>query len=185
MESGNLSKLTGRDLFNFRPELMLGDDAEADDMTYEREDSDEEGEGGAEGGENAPTKTTVKEIDLDEFAFDMETVDASDLPEGNADNTDASGTSSDATGAAAAAEAADAAIDPSPHFSKILNGLHELGAVGGADPTAETDSSTREEAGASAAAEAAAPDIDIDEALFDPDDLDDLDEELETLDIDS
>merc|ERR1739838_134778 len=70
MDSGNLSKLTGRDLFNFRPELMLGDDADADDMTYNREESDDECESG-EGKENGPVKTSVKEINLDEFAFDM------------------------------------------------------------------------------------------------------------------
>ena len=59
-----------------------------------------------------------------------------------------------------------------------------VGAVGGADPAADSEQQPVEE-GAVAAAAAAAPDIDIDEALFDPDDLDDLDEELETLDIDS
>jgi len=168
MDSGNLSKLTGRDLFNFRPELMLGDDAEADDMTYERE-SDDEGEG-EEDKENGAAKLSVKEIALDEFAFDMDKVDDSDLP--------------DATTAPAGAEsnpaAGDISIDPSPHFSKATNGTPESGAVGGADPPPETLG-----ADGGAAAAAAAPDIDIDEALFDPDDLDDLDEELETLDIDS
>ena len=63
--------ILGRDLFNFRPELMLGDDAEADDMTYEREDSDDEAE---EGEENGAAKASVKEIDLDTFAFDMDKV---------------------------------------------------------------------------------------------------------------
>jgi len=168
MDSGNLSKLTGRDLFNFRPELMLGDDAEADDMTYERE-SDDEGEG-EEDKENGAAKLSVKEIALDEFAFDMDKVDDSDLP--------------DATTAPAGAEsnpaAGDISIDPSPHFSKATNGTPESGAVGGADPPPETLG-----ADGGAAAAAAAPDIDIDEALFDPDNLDDLDEELETLDIDS
>lgn len=169
MDSGNLSKLTGRDLFNFRPELMLGDDAEADDMTYERE-SDDEGEG-EEDKENGAAKLSVKEIALDEFAFDMDKVDDSDLP--------------DATTAPAGAEsnpaAGDISIDPSPHFSKATNGTPEPGAVGGADPPPEALGAD----GGAAAAAAAAPDIDIDEALFDPDDLDDLDEELETLDIDS
>ena len=68
-------------MFNFRPELMLGDDAEADDMTYEREESDDEGgddddAAAAEGKENgvAAKKTTVKNIDLDEFTFDMDGV---------------------------------------------------------------------------------------------------------------
>ena len=69
----SIPMLLGRDLFNFRPELMLGDDAEADDMTYEREDSDDEGEAG-EGKENGAAKSTVKEIALDEFAFDMDKV---------------------------------------------------------------------------------------------------------------
>ena len=62
------------------------------------------------------------------------------------------------------------------HFSPLI-----AGAVGGADPPPEALGAD----GGAAAAAAAAPDIDIDEALFDPDDLDDLDEELETLDIDS
>jgi len=175
MESGNLSKLTGRDLFNFRPELMLGDDAEADDMTYEREDSDDEAEG--EGQENGAAKASVKEIGLDDFAFDLDKVDASDLPEATPANTDA------ASNSASNASSRAASIDPSPHFSKgnTPNGLHDLGAVGGVDPSADES----QNAEAAAAAIAAAPDIDIDEALFDPDDLDDLDEELETLDIDS
>jgi len=168
MESGNLSKLTGRDLFNFRPELMLGDDAEADDMTYER-DSDDEGEEG-EDKENGAAKLSVKEIALDEFAFDMEKVDASDLPDATTAQTGAE--SSPATG--------DISVDPSPHFSKTTNGTPEPGAVGGVDPSLEPLG-----ADGGAAAAVAAPDIDIDEALFDPDDLDDLDEELETLDIDS
>ena len=51
---------------------MLGDDAEADDMTYERE-SDDEGEG-EEDKENGAAKLSVKEIALDEFAFDMDKV---------------------------------------------------------------------------------------------------------------
>jgi len=181
MDSGNLSKLTGRDLFNFRPELMLGDDAEADDMTYEREDSDDEGEEG-EGKENGATKSTVKEIALDEFAFDMDKVDASDLPE-----TKAEGGATTASGDTAIAGAAAPAttIEPSPHFSKTPNGLQEQGAVGGADPAADCEQQPVDEGAVAAAVAAAAPDIDIDEALFDPDDLDDLDEELETLDIDS
>ena len=61
------------------------------------------------------------------------------------------------------------------------------GAVGGIDSAEPSEGTSGDAVGAiSAASEAAAaPDIDIDEALFDPDDLDDLDEELETLDIDS
>ena len=66
------------------------------------------------------------------------------------------------------------------HFIHHYSPLDIAGAVGGADPPPETLG-----ADGGAAAAAAAPDIDIDEALFDPDDLDDLDEELETLDIDS
>jgi len=178
MDSGNLSKLTGRDLFNFRPELMLGDDAEADDMTYEREDSDDEAE---EGEENGAAKASVKEIDLDTFAFDMDKVDASDLPDEAATKT----TSKEGTPASTASNGA--AIDPSPHFNKNANGPPELGAVGGIDSAEPSEGTSGDAVGAiSAASEAAAaPDIDIDEALFDPDDLDDLDEELETLDIDS
>ena len=63
------------------------------------------------------------------------------------------------------------------------------GAVGGIDPTSassdQVNGASLDDALASEGAEAAEEDIDIDEALFDPDDLDDLDEELETLDIDS
>jgi len=187
MDSGNLSKLTGRDLFNFRPELMLGDDAEADDMTYERQDSDDEDEdeddfaAATEGKENgaAAKKTTVKNIDLDEFTFDMDGVDASEIPTATAaaDPSEEESASASASAAADGAAAA-AAIDPSPHFaSKASSGEpEELGAIGGADP----DPSPPDDAAAAATA-----DIDIDEALFDPDDLDDLDDELETLDIDS
>ena len=54
---------------------MLGDDAEADDMTYEREDSDDEDEAAdGEGKENGAVKTSVKEIGMDEFTFDMDAV---------------------------------------------------------------------------------------------------------------
>ena len=52
---------------------MLGDDAEADDMTYERE-SDDEGEGEEDKENGAAAKLSVKEIALDEFAFDMDKV---------------------------------------------------------------------------------------------------------------
>lgn len=192
MDSGNLSKLTGRDLFNFRPELMLGDDAEADDMTYEREDSDdEEASADGEGKENGAVKTSVKEIGMDEFTFDMDAVDASDLP-----GADAAGNGAGAAGATngvgdAAAGTGVPTIDPSPHFTKANTpiGDQQLGAVGGGDPGGPSNlingASNDDVAAAAGAAAAAAPDIDIDEALFDPDDLDDLDEELETLDIDS
>lgn len=175
MDTGNLSKLTGRDLFNFRPELMHGDDAEADDMTYEREDSDDEAAG--EGKENGAVKTSVKEINMEMFTFDMDAVDASDDP----------ATAGPAGNAAAGAPT----VDPSPHFSKekTPNGDQEQGAVGGIDPTSassdQVNGASLDDALASEGAEAAEEDIDIDEALFDPDDLDDLDEELETLDIDS
>lgn len=176
LDQGNLSKLTGRDLFNFRPELMLGDDAEADDMAYEREDSDDEGQ--AEAG---ATKSSVKEINMDEFAFDLEGVDASDLP-GAPDPAGVNGAAAAADPASATATGAPT-VDPSPHFSKAKSktpdGDQDLGAVGGIDPSASQAPSGDADAGA------AAVDIDIDEALFDPDDLDDLDEELETLDIDS
>jgi len=197
MDSGNLSKLTGRDLFNFRPELMLGDDAEADDMTYEREESDDEGgddddAAAAEGKENgvAAKKTTVKNIDLDEFTFDMDGVDASEVPTATAVAADPSAEESASASASAAADgaAAAAAIDPSPHFaSKASSGEpEELGAIGGAIGGADPDPTPPDGIDAAAAAAvAAAADVDIDEALFDPDDLDDLDDELETLDIDS
>ena len=56
-------------MFNFRPELMLGDDAEADDMTYERENSDDEGEE-----EVGAKKSSVKEINVNDFAFDLDGV---------------------------------------------------------------------------------------------------------------
>lgn len=48
---------------------MLGDDAEADDMTYERENSDDEGEE-----EVGATKSSVKEINVNDFAFDLDGV---------------------------------------------------------------------------------------------------------------
>ena len=52
---------------------MLGDDADADDMTYNREVIDDEGALG-EGKENGPVKTSVKEINLNESDFDMDAV---------------------------------------------------------------------------------------------------------------
>lgn len=191
MDSGNLSKLTGRDLFNFRPELMLGDDAEADDMTYEREESDDEEGEGVEGGEDeagaaaAAPKIQVKEINLDEFTFVETEVDATNITMASVSTTPgvATASSSAADGAAAAA-----AIDPSPHFAKVQNGDQDQGAVGGADPSptdAAAAAATTDINGVDDHALDADVDVDIDEALFDPDDLDDLDEELETLDIDS
>jgi len=147
MDSGNLSKLTGRDLFNFRPELMLGDDDEADDIDYKREESDDEDEDTGE----PRVKSTVKEINFDDLANAAVEVD----------------TASQLTLAGAAST------------TLIVNGINgdhptEDGAVGGS--TAD---------GVDAALAEAVASVDIDEALFDPDDLDDIDDELETLDIES
>lgn len=179
MDSGNLSKLTGRDLFNFRPELMHGDDAEADDMTYEREESDDEGDvEEGEGTENGQVKTAVKEINVDDFAFNLDEIDASDDPV--AADPAGVGTSEPRDGIASR----EPSIDPSPHFSKDNTPNGDLGAVGGIDPSDQLNAASLDAAAGAAAAEPDV-DIDIDEALFDPDDLDDLDEELETLDIDS
>ncbi|KAL4217130.1 hypothetical protein ACF0H5_023584 [Mactra antiquata] len=158
-KQGKAFGVSGREMFEFNPDLVAGDDDEAGDYTIEREKDDDDEE-----------TSNVKEINLDMF-----------VP------TEADGTGSRAEERTLGAES----VSTEP----VMNGdVNDDDAskmdIAGALPPAP--SKTTEGAGDStdtaiAMAMAATKDgdinIEIDEDLFDGEDLDIVEEDLETLDL--
>lgn len=142
-KQGKMLGISGREMFEFNPDLVAGDDAEADDTRYERE-VDEEEEG------------PVYEINFNSLS-------------GMAREVDGSGTQrppqSQKTNQAEALK------------------LSEAAAVGDTDATQRTDAAIAAVLSATVNGDILADDMPIDENLFDDDDLDDLEDELETLDL--
>ncbi|WAR09914.1 ZC3HF-like protein [Mya arenaria] len=140
-------------VFGFNPDLVQGDDDEAGDESYERDDDEDEA-----------TFRNVKDIDLSMF-----------VPT----ECDGSGTKADrdvriTNGTAEASEAGK--LD--------MAGALPPGASGGAEGGGEPSDADAAIAMAMAATKEADMNIEIDEALFDGEDLDLVDEDLETLDLD-
>ncbi|XP_045178488.2 zinc finger CCCH domain-containing protein 15-like [Mercenaria mercenaria] len=154
-KQGKAFGISGREMFEFNPDLVQGDDEEATEDYLEREDQEED-----EGGAN------VKEIDVGMF-----------VP-----------TEIDGTGTRAEQRTAETTAEGTvPTMNGVVgddeaNKMDEAGALpmatGGTGDTAD---------GAIAIAMAATKDgdmnIEIDEDLFDGEDLDAVEEDLETLDL--
>jgi len=155
-KDGKLLGISGREMFEFNPELIGGDDEEASDTEIQREDDDddEEEEAGA-------VKSKYKDIS-DQIFVPTE--------------VDQSGTQC------------------TPHATVLTNGtvgeneaskMDEAGALpppgDGSGDTTETDAAI---AMAMAATKGGDMNIEIDEDLFDGEDLDLIEDDLETLDLD-
>lgn len=136
-KQGKMLGLTGRDMFEFNPDLVAMDDDEADEGVIEREkDEDDE-------------ESAVQEINVDAFdnyvgGGDMTIASESRLSNGH------------------------------PEANDEDSKLSEAGAL------PQSDNVTTDEA---LAAGIANGDIEIDEDLFDGEDLDQVEEDLETLDL--
>jgi len=154
--AGKMFGISGREMFEFNPDLMTGDDADGDDIVYQREvDSDEDGD------ESGP----VREINLDMFSEEAQ--DYVELP------------SSDLRSRRTARGAAEGATNGQDHDDDDD------------DDDDDDEDSKLDEAAAyplhpkSSAANcfATASVDDIDENLFDEDGLDEIEEELDTLEL--
>lgn len=146
-KTGQTSGISGRQMFEFNPELMRGDDEEGESVAFEREDEEKD-----------PNDTKVVDVDFSSDKFKATDVDNSDkhLTQATANRLGAKASSSESS------KLSEAAALPS----------------GGKRLQEETD-----------AAIAAAVDatinggLDIDEDLFGGDDIDLIDEDLETLEL--
>ncbi|XP_052813627.1 zinc finger CCCH domain-containing protein 15-like [Mya arenaria] len=165
-KQGKVFGISGRELFEFNPDLVQGDDDEAGDESYERDDDEDEA-----------TFRNVKDIDLSMF-----------VPT----ECDGSGTKADrdvritnGTAEASGGEAMVNGDDGDDEAGKLdMAGALPPGASGGAEGGGEPSDADAAIAMAMAATKEADMNIEIDEALFDGEDLDLVDEDLETLDLD-
>lgn len=141
--AGKMFGISGREMFEFNPDLIQGDDDEADDgMVYEREDQDDEDE----------NEELVREVNLDMFAEEAQ--DYVELP-------------STATTNGRSHETCNGTAEDEDDDKKL----------GMAAALVDSDSEDTDENGA------AAGEDEIDENLFDGEDLDLVEEELENLEV--
>ncbi|XP_064646351.1 zinc finger CCCH domain-containing protein 15-like [Lineus longissimus] len=144
-KQGRMLGISGREMFEFNPETG-GDDDDADDVQYEREDQDEE------------EYAEVKEINLDDLASMASEVDGTGTARKEDEKIVKNG------GDESAKLDVAAALPP--------------------DPEAKTAEAISAAMAATINGEVIAGDVPIDENLFDGEDLDLLEEDLDTLDLD-
>ncbi|KAI5628774.1 zinc finger CCCH domain-containing protein 15 [Silurus asotus] len=152
MEVYRLEQVSGREVFEFRPELVDDDDEEADDTKYAEEDDELTEEVGEE--------EDCQDIDVARFV--LKEVDDTGIT-------------------VAAADRFSSRVQP--NGGRDDNKLSEAsgGVENGEDHTLEEDgTSTNSDGGEEAESEA----VPVDENLFTGEDLDELEEELNTLDLD-
>ncbi|CAH1788486.1 unnamed protein product [Owenia fusiformis] len=157
---GKMFGISGRQMFEFNPDMIADeDDEDGEVMTYTREESDDEGE----------DKVAVVEIDLDAISKAAVAVDEKHITVSKA---------KDRSGATSA--------PMTNGIDKNTNGEASKLGVAGAIPDKKS------EADAAVAATthgiengAMGGDIDIDENLFDDEDLDALEDDLDTLELDA
>ncbi|XP_052080573.1 zinc finger CCCH domain-containing protein 15-like [Mytilus californianus] len=144
-KAGKMLGITGRDMFEFNPDLIGMDDDEADEGMIERErDEDDDDE------------IVVQEINLESFDNYVGKGDATVAPESRVPMT-------------------NGVVRNNDEESK----LNEAGALPPKNNMSDTDAAI-----AVAMAANMNGDIEIDEDLFDGEDLDQIEEDLETLDLD-
>jgi hypothetical protein len=162
---GKMFGISGREMFEFNPDLVEGDDDEADDVTYQQENPDEDAELGP-----------VREIDLNTFAEDSSYYCKVESPPlaTTAAVTPSAGTSrsrteltngnfnGDENVSGMAATVAAVSVSDSESTDDDDN---MVGATGGADPVDIADED------------------DIDENLFDGEDLDVVEQQLDSLEV--
>uniref|UniRef100_A0A3B4Y3V8 Zinc finger CCCH domain-containing protein 15 n=1 Tax=Seriola lalandi dorsalis TaxID=1841481 RepID=A0A3B4Y3V8_SERLL len=147
--TSNISTVSGREVFEFRPELVDDDDAEADDTRYESEEEEDD---------EVIDTTEVQDIDLSRFVpqevdntgITVASVDRFTSRNKNRENNE------QLNGACGGAEA------------NGLSGAEGGGEDGGGEDEEEEEEVEEEE-------------VPVDENLFTGEDLEELDEELNTL----
>ncbi|KAG1960083.1 zinc finger CCCH domain-containing protein 15 [Pimephales promelas] len=154
-KAGRAFGVSGREVFEFRPELVDDDDEEADDTKYDKDDNDQYSEVSYE------TEDSGEVQDLDVARFVLKEVDNAGITMASADRFSARALPTNDTDDNKLSEASGGAME---------NGEHSQG-------QSLEDGETNEE-------EAAAEAVPVDENLFTGEDLDELEEELNTLDLD-
>uniref|UniRef100_A0AAR2IJ57 Zinc finger CCCH domain-containing protein 15 n=1 Tax=Pygocentrus nattereri TaxID=42514 RepID=A0AAR2IJ57_PYGNA len=149
-KAGRSLGVSGREVFEFRPELVNDDDEEADDTEYIEEDDDEVSQ-------EVEAEEEFQDIDIARFILK------------EVDNTGIT---------VAAADRFTSRVPPNGETDD-----HKLSeASGGAENGEHSEDQTLEENGESAGEETEA--VPVDENLFTGEDLDELEDELNTLDLD-
>ncbi|KAL5006169.1 hypothetical protein ScPMuIL_017327 [Solemya velum] len=151
--AGRMLGISGRELFEFNPELMDGDDDEAGEIVREKEEDDED-------------ETAVIDIDMDNLAS-------------QAREDDGTGT-----------RESSRVLGAGDSNSITVNGDNltddeKLSEAAALPVQTANEINTDEVLAASLAATMNGEDIQIDEDLFDGEDIDQIDEDLETLELDS
>lgn len=155
---GKMFGISGRELFEFNPDLIAGDDDEAAEVTYTRESDEEE--------EEDEEQEVIQYKDVDESMFVMTDVDGTGTVA--VDRTFAVGKP------ATAPDDESTKLDEAGAIPPTVNG------PGGGEPS-DTDAAI---AMAMSATLNGDTNIEIDEELFGGEDLDLVEEDLETLDLD-
>uniref|UniRef100_A0A1A8C478 Zinc finger CCCH domain-containing protein 15 n=1 Tax=Nothobranchius kadleci TaxID=1051664 RepID=A0A1A8C478_NOTKA len=149
-KAGKSLVVSGREVFEFRPELIEDDDDEADDSRYDYEMKDDDDE------EEEVDATNIQDIDLSRF-----------IPQ-EVDNTGITVASTDRFSSRTQTNAAKE--DPEEQLNGACGGVESNGLPGaeGEEENGEVDDDEEEE-------------VPVDENLFTGEDLEELDEELNTL----
>ncbi|KAK2905189.1 hypothetical protein Q8A67_006988 [Cirrhinus molitorella] len=155
-KAGRALGVSGREVFEFRPELVDDDDEEADDTKYADDDDDDDDDTEIY---NTVEDTEVEVQDIDIARFIPKEVDNAGITVASADRFAARAPSTNDTDDNKLSEASGGALE---------NGEHSE------DQTLEDGETNEEESEA----------VPVDENLFTGEDLDELEEELNTLDLD-
>ncbi|XP_052422205.1 zinc finger CCCH domain-containing protein 15 [Carassius gibelio] len=150
-KAGRAYGVSGREVFEFRPELVDDDDAEADDTKYSDEDDD------AEGYNEVEEIDEVQDIDIARFV--PKEVDNAGITVASADRFTAKAPPTNDTDDNKLSEASGGSVENGEHCE---------------DETLEDGETNDDESEA----------VPVDENLFTGEDLDELEEELNTLDLD-
>ncbi|XP_016309668.1 zinc finger CCCH domain-containing protein 15 [Sinocyclocheilus anshuiensis] len=156
-KAGRAFGVSGREVFEFRPELVDDDDEEADDTKYADDDDDYDDDDDAEVYNEVEEIDEVQDIDIARFI--PKEVDNAGITVASADRFSARAPPTNETDDNKLSEASGGAVE---------NGEHSE------DQTLEDGETNEEESEA----------VPVDENLFTGEDLDELEEELNTLDLD-
>ncbi|KAL2081306.1 hypothetical protein ACEWY4_023159 [Coilia grayii] len=156
-KAGKALGVSGREVFEFRPELVDDDDDEADDTRYAKADEDDDDD---ENDIILEVQTESAELqDIDVARFVPQEVDCTGITLASADRF--------------TAKTQPASETDDNKLSEASGGVEENGEQSGEDQTLEEEEEEEEESEA----------VPVDENLFTGEDLDELEDELNTLDL--
>ncbi|KAG7330731.1 hypothetical protein KOW79_004700 [Hemibagrus wyckioides] len=156
-KAGKALGVSGREVFEFRPELVNDDDEEADDTKYTNVDDEFIEQ------EEEEDDEQCQDIDIARFVLK------------EVDNTGIT---------VAAADRFTSRVQPSSETDDHKLSEASGGVENGEDHTLEEDGSTDSDGGGAGDEDAESEAVPVDENLFTGEDLDELEEELNTLDLD-